>query len=52
MLRGRARVRVRTLATIYRDYHLELVPGTEDLDLMATITARPKNEIPMTVRER
>ncbi|MFC4438780.1 MULTISPECIES: cytochrome P450 [Natrialbaceae] len=40
------------LATIYQDYHLELVPGTEDLDLMATITARPKHEIPMTVRER
>ncbi|WP_255170241.1 cytochrome P450 [Natrononativus amylolyticus] len=39
------------LATIYREYHLELVPGT-DLDLMATITARPKHEIPMTVRER
>ncbi|ELZ02448.1 cytochrome P450 [Natrialba asiatica] len=39
------------LATIYQDYHLELVPGTE-LDLMATITARPKDEIPMTVRER
>ncbi|TYL39167.1 cytochrome P450 [Natronococcus pandeyae] len=40
------------LATIYQDYHLELVPGTEDLDLMATITARPKDEIPMTVRRR
>ena len=39
------------LATIYQDYHLELVPGT-DLDLLATITARPKNEIPMTVYER
>ncbi|SEW09600.1 cytochrome P450 [Natrinema salifodinae] len=39
------------LATIYQEYHLELVPGT-DLDLMATITARPKHEIPMTVRER
>jgi cytochrome P450 len=40
------------LATIYQQYHLELVPGTEELDLMATITARPKHEIPMTVRER
>ncbi|AGB38441.1 cytochrome P450 [Natronococcus occultus] len=40
------------LATIYQNYHLELVPGTEQLDLMATITARPKHEIPMTVRER
>lgn len=39
------------LATVYRDYHLEFVPGTE-LDLRATITARPKEEIPMTVRER
>ncbi|WP_265108118.1 cytochrome P450 [Halosolutus halophilus] len=39
------------LATIYQQYHLELVPGT-DLDLMATITARPKDEIPMTVQER
>ncbi|MFC7215310.1 cytochrome P450 [Saliphagus sp. GCM10025334] len=39
------------LATIYQRHHLELVPGTE-LDLMATITARPRSEIPMTVRER
>ena len=39
------------LATVYGQYHLELVPGT-DLDLMATITARPKHEIPMTVRRR
>ncbi len=39
------------LATIYQQYHLELVPGT-DLDLMATITARPKHEIPMTVHKR
>ncbi|MFC4543389.1 cytochrome P450 [Halosolutus amylolyticus] len=39
------------LATIYQQYHLELVPGT-DLDLMATITARPKDEIPMTVHRR
>ncbi len=39
------------LATIYQQYHLELVPGT-DLDLMATITARPKAEVPMTVRRR
>ncbi|OVE85573.1 cytochrome P450 [Natronolimnobius baerhuensis] len=39
------------LATIYQQYHLELVPGI-DLDLRATITARPKHEIPMTVRER
>ena len=39
------------LATVYRDYHFELVPGT-DLDLRATITARPKEEIPMTVYER
>jgi cytochrome P450 len=39
------------LATIYGRYHLELTPGTE-LDLMATITARPKEEVPMTVRER
>ncbi|ELY56456.1 Unspecific monooxygenase [Natronococcus amylolyticus DSM 10524] len=40
------------LATIYQNYHLELVPGTEELDLLATITARPKHEIPMTVHER
>ncbi|WP_049921335.1 cytochrome P450 [Halopiger djelfimassiliensis] len=39
------------LATIYQRYHLELVPGT-DLDLMATVTARPRDEIPMTVHER
>ncbi|SDR17221.1 cytochrome P450 [Natronobacterium texcoconense] len=39
------------LATIYQNYHLELVPGT-GLDLRATITARPKEEIPMTVYER
>ncbi len=39
------------LATLYQQYHLELVPGT-DLDLMATITARPKHEIPMTVHRR
>ncbi|USZ66704.1 cytochrome P450 [Halorussus salilacus] len=39
------------LATVYQRYHLELERGT-DLDLMATITARPKHEIPMTVRER
>ncbi|RQG91310.1 cytochrome P450 [Natrarchaeobius halalkaliphilus] len=39
------------LAAVYREYHLEAVPGT-DLDLMATITARPKHEIPMTIRER
>ncbi|WP_327054113.1 cytochrome P450 [Halomicrococcus gelatinilyticus] len=39
------------LATIYQQYHLELEPGT-DLDLMATVTARPKNEIPMTVHRR
>ncbi len=40
-----------TLATIYQNYHLELVPGTE-LDLRATITSRPKHEVPMTVHER
>ena len=39
------------VAAIYANYHLELVPGTE-LDLMATITARPKEEIPMTVYRR
>ncbi|RQG96472.1 cytochrome P450 [Natrarchaeobius chitinivorans] len=39
------------LAMVYQRYHLELVPGT-DLDLRATITARPKHEIPMTVYER
>ncbi|WP_134672391.1 cytochrome P450 [Halorussus marinus] len=39
------------LATVYQRYHLELVPGT-DLDLMATVTARPKHEIPMTVHRR
>ncbi|MHC3437645.1 cytochrome P450 [Natrialbaceae archaeon A-gly3] len=39
------------LATIYANYHLEAVPGTE-LDLMATITARPKDEVPMTVHRR
>ncbi len=39
------------LATIYQQYHLELTPETE-LDLMATVTARPKKPIPMTVRRR
>ncbi|SIR83144.1 Cytochrome P450 [Haladaptatus litoreus] len=39
------------LATIYQQYHLELTPETE-LDLMATVTARPKKVIPMTVRRR
>ncbi|MFB6135396.1 MAG: cytochrome P450 [Halobacteriaceae archaeon] len=39
------------LATIYQRYHLELTPGT-DLDLRATVTARPKHEIPMTVHRR
>ncbi|ELZ28063.1 cytochrome P450 [Halogeometricum pallidum JCM 14848] len=39
------------LATIYQRYHLELTPGAT-LDLMATVTARPKEEIPMTVRRR
>ncbi|WIV66229.1 cytochrome P450 [Natrialbaceae archaeon AArc-T1-2] len=39
------------LATIYDQYHLELVPGT-DLDLRAVITARPKDEIRMTVHRR
>ena len=39
------------LAAIYREFHLELVPGTE-LDLMATVTARPRDEIPMTVHRR
>ncbi len=39
------------LATIYQRYHLELVPGT-DLDLLATITARPTHEVPMVVHER
>ncbi len=39
------------LATVYQQFHLELTPGTE-LDLMATVTARPKNEIPMTVHRR
>jgi len=39
------------LATIYQRYHLELVPGT-DLDLLATITARPTHEIPMVAHER
>ncbi|MDQ2049434.1 cytochrome P450 [Natronolimnohabitans sp. A-GB9] len=39
------------LATIYQSSHLEVVPGTE-LDLLATITARPKDEIPMTVHRR
>ncbi|QIB76448.1 cytochrome P450 [Halogeometricum borinquense] len=39
------------LATIYQKYHLELTPGTE-LDLMATVTARPKSEIEMTVERR
>ncbi|WP_263005063.1 cytochrome P450 [Natronobiforma cellulositropha] len=39
------------LATIYQQFHLELVPGV-DLDLLATITARPTHEIPMTVYRR
>lgn len=39
------------LATVYQNFHLELTPGTE-LDLMATVTARPKDEIPMTVHRR
>ncbi len=39
------------LATIYQNFHPEVVPGTE-LDLMATVTARPKEEIPMTVHRR
>ncbi len=39
------------LATIYQQYHIELTPGAE-LDLLATITARPKKEIPMTVHRR
>ncbi|WP_435157833.1 cytochrome P450 [Haladaptatus sp. DFWS20] len=39
------------LATIYQQYHLELTPETE-LDLMATVTARPKKAIPMTVHRR
>ncbi|MFH5797835.1 cytochrome P450 [Haladaptatus sp. CMAA 1911] len=39
------------LATIYQQYHIELTPEAE-LDLMATITARPKKEIPMTVHRR
>ncbi|MFC6905709.1 cytochrome P450 [Halalkalicoccus tibetensis] len=39
------------LATIYQRYHLELTQGPE-LDLMATVTARPKHEIPMTVHRR
>ncbi|MCO8254154.1 cytochrome P450 [Haladaptatus sp. AB618] len=39
------------LATIYQQFHIELTPEAE-LDLMATITARPKKEIPMTVHRR
>ena len=39
------------LAAVYRRCHLELAPGT-DLDLMATVTARPKDEVPLTVRRR
>jgi cytochrome P450 len=39
------------LATIYGRYHLELVPGTE-LDLMAAITARPRDPVRVTVHAR
>ena len=39
------------LATIYGRYHLELVPGTT-LDLMAAVTARPRDPVPMTVQRR
>ncbi|WP_266079954.1 cytochrome P450 [Haladaptatus caseinilyticus] len=39
------------LATIYQQYHMELTPETE-LDLMATVTARPKSEISMTIHHR
>lgn len=39
------------LATVYRRYHLELIPEAT-LDLMATVTARPKEGVPMTVRRR
>lgn len=39
------------LATIYQQYHLELTPDTE-LNLSATVTARPKDEVRMTVHRR
>jgi cytochrome P450 len=39
------------LATIYQQYHLELTPETE-LNLSATVTARPKDDVQMTVHRR
>lgn len=39
------------LATIYQQYHLELTPDTE-LNLAATVTARPKDDVRMTVHRR
>ncbi|MDS0297672.1 cytochrome P450 [Halogeometricum sp. S1BR25-6] len=39
------------LATIYRKYHLELV-SDRNLEVVPTITSRPKEEVSMVVRER
>ncbi|WP_254542966.1 cytochrome P450 [Halomarina pelagica] len=39
------------LATVARRYHLELPPST-DLDLLASITTRPKDGVEMVVHER
>jgi len=39
------------LATLLRDYHLEL-ESSPSLDLVATITARPRNPVLMRVHER
>jgi len=39
------------LATLLQDYHLELVSGPS-LDLVATITARPRDPVLMRVHER
>jgi cytochrome P450 len=39
------------LATVYQDYHLELA-SDRNLDVVPTITSRPKEEVRMVVRER
>jgi len=39
------------LATLYQDYHLELV-SDRNLEVIPTITSRPKEEVLMTVHER
>lgn len=39
------------LATIYQDYHLELM-SNRNIEIIPTITSRPKKEIQMTIHER